>query len=913
MRLWRAPGLTVSLLLIVMVIAQPVAAGVQDWVTPGAVLDASPHLWYRMAETLVQRLYDPGLGLFRETWGTPEGRCWYWNTEQGEAAQIVVYLDNATLLADMLASYKQYLTYDNGSYVYLFSRYTPCSMIRVLSTDPRNFSLGNLIVNVGGDLSGARTDNGNYTRVIAVSLDIYKDYTNIYEQDKAWPNLWYTVNLRSHEAWYLAPGDTGDYKGIWDTSDGSLGAGRIVDYYILYNSTYAEAVRVMSDGRLVYEQHFILEPRKPYVKVPLIVRNNSTEALSNVRITLAFDNMDWWLYQVAYLPGIGYINASTSGTQISSTEKEYHLAYSWEGKWQPVNGWWLAIFYSNRPLGMNRGLAVMVNASYGVHLWGYGNLQSPQKDLYGVPAFTDWYFRWMKFEVVMGDLAPNETRSVEARIVPMASYAPGLESLYVDMLSRIDQFDGRDFSFAVNTGTGAFKGLAMAKILLAFMRQGDYQFAQKVIDTVGEVMEGWGWRVATRALSNYILALLYLYDHTRDTTYLDRAARAADVLLSTQVRDPGDLRNGGFLDIVYPFGVATYLDVNAEAAHALLALHERTGNQTYLDAVQYWLDNWFHYDNSTGRWYYYRYKSLQDAPSEYWYKGYLDEKQPYAQGYFLQALAKLYWKDERLLQSANRIWSLLSDEYWVLTWEGANETNVETQSSTAAGLRDYLDALARNLGVGVEYVRGGVLAELVYEEYSSYVEGGLKFTNAVVKGRVEKPPASPATVALYFPSGMVKLVFIGGSPAQSVTSLSELLLAGRDSYYWDNSTGILYVRLYSSYSFQVMYTWVNITEPLVYRPVLPNYTVEKPPQWTPPKVNITLPAWLEPHKDKLAAAAIGVVLLIATESMAPVFALVAAGLAGVFYVTGWLSIPQAALGLALAGAGLGVIGMRKRS
>lgn len=907
------PGAAFAVLLVIVAtLLRPVAAGVQDWVTPGAVLDASPHLWYRMAETLVQKLYDPSLKLFRETWGTPEGRCWYWNTEQGEAAQIVVYLNNATLLADMLSAYRQYLTYDNGTHVYLFSRYTPCSMIRVLSTDPANFSLGNLIVNVGGDLAGTRTDNGNYSRVIAVSLDIYKDYSNVYELDKAWPNLWYTVNLKGHEVWYLAPGDTGDYKGIWDTSDGSLGSGRIVSYSVSYGAV-GNATRVMSDGRLVYTQGFILEPRKPYVKVLLVVRNNSTDTLSNVRVTLAFDNMDWWLYQVAYLPGIGYINASTDGTQISSNEKEYHLAYSWEGKWQPVNGWWTAIFYSNRPLGMNRGLAVMVNASYGVHLWGYGNLQAPQKDLYGIPAFTDWYFRWMKFEIQIGSLAPGESRTVEVRIVPMASYAPGLEDLYVEMLSRIDQFDGRDFSYAVNTGTGAFKGLAMAKILLAFMRQGDYQFAQRVIDTVGEVMEGWGWRVATRALSNYILALLYLYDYTRDPVYLDRAEAAADLLLSAQIRDPSDPRDGGFLDILYPFGVATYLDVNAEAAHALLALYDRTGNQTYLEAVRYWLDNWFHYDNSAGRWYYYRYKSLQDAPSEYWYKGYLDEKQPYAQGYFLQALAKLYWSDERLLVSANKVWSLLSDEYWVLTWEGANETNVETQGSTAAGLREYLDALTRNIGVGVEYVRGAVLKSITYEEYGSYLSGGLKWTNARVSGALEKPAWAPATVALHFPFGGIQLVYIGGTPAPSVSSLTDLLTVGHDAYYWDNSSRILYLRLYSSEAFSVIYTWANVTERVVVTPRIPGYTIEPPPAWSPGPVNITLPAWLENHKDKVALATIGLALLIATEASAPVFALVAAGLAGVFYATGWLSMPQMAVGLVFAAAGLGVIGMRKRS
>ena len=95
----------------------PVEAGVDDWVTPGYVLDASPHLWYRMGEVLIDRLYNESLGLFRETWGTPEGRCWYWNTEQGEASQTAVLLGNSSLLATLLDSYKRYLVYDNGTSV----------------------------------------------------------------------------------------------------------------------------------------------------------------------------------------------------------------------------------------------------------------------------------------------------------------------------------------------------------------------------------------------------------------------------------------------------------------------------------------------------------------------------------------------------------------------------------------------------------------------------------------------------------------------------------------------------------------------------------------------------------------------------------------------------------------------------
>ncbi|MEB3807227.1 MAG: hypothetical protein GSR73_06905, partial [Desulfurococcales archaeon] len=324
-----------SILLLILLVLPVASAGVDDWVTPGYVIDARPHLWYRTGEVLVEKLYDPSLDLFKETWGTPEGQCWYWNTEQGEASQIAVLLGNSSLLATLLNSYKRYLVYDNGTSVWLFSRYTPCSRFRTLSTNPSDFSIGNLLVNIGGDLAGTRTDNGNYTRVIAISLDVYKDYTNRHELDKAWPNLWYTTNLKALEVWYLLPGGSNDYRGIWDTIDGSLGDGRIIDYSISVSSSLANITRTMSDGNLVFTQEFLLEPRTPWVTVRLKAFNNSTENMSNVRVTLAFDNLDWWLYQMVYVPGVGYFNASTFGTVIGNgSEKEYHFTYSRDGQWR---------------------------------------------------------------------------------------------------------------------------------------------------------------------------------------------------------------------------------------------------------------------------------------------------------------------------------------------------------------------------------------------------------------------------------------------------------------------------------------------------------------------------------------------------------------------------------------------------
>jgi hypothetical protein len=693
----------------------------------------------------------------------------------------VVYLENPTLLARVLEGYKRYLAYDNGSAVWLFSRYTPCKSLRVLSTNPTDFSIGNLIVNIGGDLAGARADNGDYARAIALSLDVYKDYTNVYEQDKAWPNLWYTANIRGIEVWYLLPGETSDYRGIWDTSDGSLGSGRIV-YYNISVGSVANATRVMSDGNLVYTQEFILEPGAPYVKVILRVRNNTTENMSDVRVTLAFDNMDWWLYQVVYLPGVGYFNASTSGTEINSGEREYHFAYSWEGVWRRITddsgrGWWPSIVYSNRPLGSNPALLVLVQGDYEVHFWGYGNLQAPRKDLYGMPAFTDWYYRWLKYEVVIGDLAAGEARTVEVRIVPMASYAPGFEGLVLDMARHMESLAGRDWSFALNTGTGAFSGLA-----LAYPRLDDpgRAFVERVINSTGRVMEGWGWRVSTRRLADYTLALARLYQATASPSLLRLAEEAARALLAAQVRDPADPRDGGFLDEPPPFGVGVYLDVGAEAARALLALHGITGSKAYLEAVEYWLGHWFRESPRGGGWYYFRCQPPQGGGGKC--LGRLEDEPTYALGYLLQALAPYKPTSSLALEAASIIWGRLTGEYWVATLRGAGEANVEALSAASAGLRALLDAQASLLGAGLEYARGGI-------------PRGIRVSGAL---ELELGPARrgecPVIIVVYLPNATPTSVAIAGSEAAQLHGLDSLSRAAGSAYYWSKPYSLLYIK-----------------------------------------------------------------------------------------------------------------------
>ncbi len=897
-------------LLLLMLLAAPLAGvtargGVADWVTPSKLLVVDPHLWRRMAEVLVQRLYDNSTGLFRETWGTPEGQRWHWNTEQGEAAQLLVFLGYSDLLSSLISKYKELLSYQDGGDIYLFTRYVTDPYDRVLSTNLSDASIGNLIVNVGGDLAGNRTDK--YGRCIVLSMDIYKDYNNVLEHGFSWPNLWYLANIKSTEVWYFNGSVNGsDYRGIWDTGDGSLGDGRIIDARIYQDGSSYVLERVMSDGVLRYVQDYVVIPGKPYVLVRFNVTNISGMNLTNVRVTLAFDNLDWWQYQYAYLPGVGLVNASTSGSVLSSgDEKEYHLARSWENVWEERNGWRLALFFTKRPIGMNRAFAVLVPADKGVHVWGYGNRQKPD---------YDWYFRWMKFEVQMGNLTANSTNSsssVEFKIVPMSSFAPGLYKVYEDMLYNVDSFDGRDFSFAVNTGTGVFKGFAMASIVMSSLRVGDYEFVENVFATVKKVFDSWSWFVSNRALSNYILSALYIYDYTGNRTYLSEAISASNTLLRSQVRDPGDVRNGGFLDIPPPFGAATYLDVNAEVAHALLALYDRTKNETYKEAVDYLMNNWFHYDSVYDRYYYYRYRSLDEAPGEYWYKGYLDEKEPYAQGYFLQAMSYYYWTDPKLIVSLNRIWSLLSDELWELTWDGADETNVETQSSVATGMLYLLENYERHMAFGFEYVRGASLAQFTYEEVGVVNDTAVESRLTL---ELDTKPFAEFTVCLHI-VGSLDYVSMDGVELRNVSSLDELNNTGVVGYYYNESNGLLYIRGFvDRITSTIVVGYVgSLSGSEIKSNLEGSWKVSSWPwKWSPGRnATLPLPDWLQEHKGTVAAVVILGVMLLANEATAGFFAVVGAGLLATFGYWGWLSVPDAVLGLAFILGGLGFVYRRR--
>ena len=767
-------------LMVLVLISMAVHAAVGDFVHPERFIDlgnSAGELWIKMGGVLMDRLYDSSLGLFRETWGTFEGQRWYWNTEQGEALQLLAPLvEERTPLADearsiilkVFQSYRQYLAIELGDVVYPMTRYVSDGPVLVDDSDPSDgdIEVRNLIVNIGGDVCGVHPDS-NWKRLLVLYNDLY---------DR---KIWEVGYLRSWEVWYRYPINVtvctnttnpetnttetvcttqtvlseNDYHGIWDQSPYLQGCGVSSDGCVY---------RVMSDGNLTYEVRLCLERDAPWIDAVLTVRNSMNETAYDVMVTLALDALDRIQYK--------FIWVSKGGSWVFDVANGTEQWFATAG--DPVDYF---VLYVNRSIGMLRAIAVVFPGGRSdVDLWVYNTRQWPD--------YT-WYFMWFKMRFHLGDIPSGGSRTITFRIVPISSFAPEMWSVYDYIFRNLDSFKHHDISFAVNTGTGVFKGFAMGGIVTAAHYSNALGFAEALLRSVNEVFAEWNYTVSTRTLSNFILACLKLYDYTRNPEWLSIARRAAETVLASQIRDPSDPRDGGFLDIPPPIGSGTYLDVNAEAMHALVELYLHTGDGRYLEAIEYLWTHWFRYDPSSGRWYYYRFTD----PSHPWYRGYMDEKEPFAQGYFLQAAARLaavdirYALDNKTLVSLSRIMRLLSDEAWELTWDGASETNVETQSSTALGLYMWSRVLQGYTWASFQYVRGAEVVNATFIENGGMLFSLDAYSDVVTMAiRVSKSP-----IYVYVNNMLIQLV-------KSLDVLDSLSYGA--AFFYDNATGVVYIK-----------------------------------------------------------------------------------------------------------------------
>lgn len=728
------------------------------------------HLWKEMVQVLIDKLYDSNIGLFRETWGTREGRCWHWNTEQGEALLALSYLNNTTinkLKSQVLESYYNILTYRGDGHIWLFSRYVSCRGFRILPLDPSNFSIGNFVINIGGDLAGTRESSSPYSRAIALAIDTYKDTSSLSEKSAAWPINMYVANIRSIEVYYGLKRESSSYKGIWDTGDGGLGSGKIASYNISISNDHAIAYRVMKDNMLSIIQSLTLTPGSSYVDINMTVHNNWNYTLYNVRVTLPFDNLDWWGYDTIYVPGKGYFYASEIGHPINNNEKEYLIIDYNDTSWTAVNGWKPSIVYSREPLGINRALIVLVDSNTSIKLWGYGNI---------VGNDSTWYYRWIKYEIGFGDLEPGQAKTVKFRVYPLASYPSGLEKLAISLATNPEDVYGRDLNYAVNTGTGAFYGLVRA--------DPNDPRTMLIIEDAGYLFKLNNWNASTRILANYLLALIELYNITNNETYLDQANKLASILINRQVRDESSPLDGGFLDYPRPWGKGTYLDVGVEVAKALLKLYSLTGNTSYKESVDYWLGKRFHKDTN-GSWYYHE---IQLANSTNTVKKHLESEPSYALGYLVAGLASYYLTSPIVLSSISILWDRITQEYWIPATYKSEETNVEAQASAILASKTFLEASLYDIGIGIEYVKGGMINNLNYDSIGDYSIVEFKFVKSGLIIQVVFYINKDSVLEIIMPPNVTK-----------VEALETVCGSAYNRYYYDSSNGFLFISLGSNY------------------------------------------------------------------------------------------------------------------
>ncbi len=653
------------------------------------------HIWVMMAEKLYNNLYNKELGLFRETFSPIEGYCWYWNTEQGEAYSILSFIDNGSIAQGLYHGYKKYLTIEDNGKIYLFTRYVDCLKIRSLSNKYNNFHVGNYIVYVGGDLSGTRKENDSYKRAIVIGIDTYKNPRDNFESGKAWPEIGRVLILKSHEVQYQTQSGWRTKPESWDVSNTFSKYGKIIDYNITIGQNRSSATRVMSDGNLTYSQTFIIEPGKPYVTVNLTIKNTSNITLTDIRFTLAFDNLDWEYFQRIFIPGLGIFEANKIGIPINEDEKEYHIASTRNKNWETINGKKIILFESLKPIGVNPAFAVIFDSAINLSIWGYGSKHEITNP-YG-NNITGFFYRWIKLEFNISKLSPGEERSFNLTIIPLRSYAPGYEPVYSTLFTELDKLENRDLTFAFNTGTGPFLGLAL---LSKHLSTHDREYIYQIFEDTDEIIRKTNWNVSTRIFANYINGLLELYELTNNSTFLDKAIIHVEHLIKLQIRNSNDKRDGGFLDYPPPYGISTPLDVNAEVIRALIKLYSITKDATFYEPVDYWLKHWIHYDSSSKTWYYYVRNNTNSLST-------INESQSYSLGYLLNAISNIDAGSPIALKIANILWSRLTCNLTVPPTKNSTGTNVETQAAVSLGLKSLIEKQLSSYKVAIEYLYSG--------------------------------------------------------------------------------------------------------------------------------------------------------------------------------------------------------------
>ncbi|MCE4609259.1 MAG: hypothetical protein F7C36_02620 [Desulfurococcales archaeon] len=119
--------------------------------------------------------------------------------------------------------------------------------------------------------------------------------------------------------------------------------------------------------------------------------------------------------------------------------------------------------------------------------------------------------------------------------------------------------------------------------------------------------------------------------------------------------------------------------------------------------------------------------------------------------------------------------------------------------------------MAKNVGIGIEYVRGGIIKNITYQEHNQQHINNTTWTQATITITLRKQENTPVAIALYIPNGEI-LSIQTNNTLNKTTNLTELQTTNTISYYWDHKTKILYIKLTTINTITLTYKYPTTTK-----------------------------------------------------------------------------------------------------
>ncbi len=504
----------------------------------------------RYAPLIVKALYrdnvaGTALSALAETEKPIDGDNWFWTDDNAKALEALtlptIFPDYATQVGQMVK-----FIIANSPPPFVFRRRAEDRTL-LKSANVDDYRLATGLMNFHGNLRQAEVRQG-YRFHDFRNLDAVKfsgDYVHFSLEGKT-----YTTDVKQTASAEIRP----TAKGVT----------------LLHTSVLKAAAATVGSVSYAYS----IERNKSYVALDVTVASAPGFTLTDVEATTSLDQLDS-LSNVRYSKFFAFRDDTASVTSPAAASKQPRTLVD-----GPVK-WWALTQGGN--LGDAQSVSTLLN--------------SPDR-LRAIVSTDEQNgaFRHIHARYDMGTVSPEHSVTLSEKKMLLAGGLYNNMSAYDGVFSRLDDFPGLDFSISYDIGA-EINGVASA--YLADKRRLEQQPSATPVAYMPET-RAWFDAIAdayatnflvkvgndypyifSRGLSFVALALDTMYSATKDSRYVDRMRRVADILLTFR-ETKGPLVNSFVCD----HHIGCFLDCQAAAMVALSRVAIATNDPRYAKAAQ---------------------------------------------------------------------------------------------------------------------------------------------------------------------------------------------------------------------------------------------------------------------------------------------------------------------------------------